>query len=84
MIAIGLLSVIVGAVVQRVFLKSNCETCGMTDLQTKIEQLQEELICQLNKHHNEMVRLSNLVRALAERAGMTVKEQLEFDSLERK
>ena len=84
LIAIGLFSLVAGAVVQKVFLRSNCETCGMTGLQDEVQQLKDELLCQLNKHHAEMVRLSNLVRALAERAGMTVKEQLEFDRLETK
>ncbi|MFZ0931235.1 MAG: hypothetical protein WAN11_21695 [Syntrophobacteraceae bacterium] len=40
--------------------------------------------CGIAELKAEISRLCNLVRALAEKAGMTVKEQLEIESLETK
>jgi hypothetical protein len=39
--------------------------------------------CGITELKTEISRLCNLVRALAEKAGMTVKEQLEIESIER-
>ncbi len=51
---------------------NNCATCGISELRVQIEEAAKEVS-----------RLCNLVRALAEKAGMTVKEQLEIESIER-
>lgn len=39
--------------------------------------------CGISELKAEISRLCNLVRALAEKAGMTVKEQLEIESMEK-
>jgi hypothetical protein len=49
---------------------NNCSTCGIAALKTQIEEAVREL-----------ARMCNLVRALAEKAGMTVKEQLEIEKI---
>ncbi|MGA2401446.1 MAG: hypothetical protein ABSG91_07040 [Syntrophobacteraceae bacterium] len=83
-IAASLMCLLVGAFVQRFLLQSACSTCGMADLKAQIEKLKKELIDQFEKHDAEVRRLCLLVRALAERAGMTVQEQAELEALEPK
>lgn len=39
--------------------------------------------CGISELKSEISRLCNLVRALAEKAGMTVKEQLEIENIDR-
>ncbi len=55
----------------------------MKDLHVEITRLKNELVTQLALHNSEVKRLCWLVRALAERAGMTVQEQAELEALEK-
>ena len=82
-IAGSLICMILGAIVQKFVLSSNCSTCGMSGLKEEIERLKQELIDQMKEHQATVTGLCNLVRALAEKAGMTVKEQLELERLEK-
>jgi hypothetical protein len=82
-IAGSLICLLLGAIIQKFVLSSNCETCGMSGLKEEIERLKQELIDELKKHQATVTGLCNLVRALAEKVGITVKEQLELERLEK-
>jgi hypothetical protein len=66
----GLILLIMGAVVGRFTApKNDCSKCGLMELKTELKA--------------EITRLCNLVRALAEKVNLSVKEQLEIERLER-
>jgi hypothetical protein len=54
----------------------------MSDLKSEIISLKLQLESEFNQHRQYVRGLCILVRALAERAGMTVKEQAELERLE--
>jgi hypothetical protein len=54
----------------------------MSDLKSEIISLKLQLESEFNQHRRDVRGLCILVRALAERAGMTVKEQAELERLE--
>lgn len=86
----GILLLIVGMALQKILSKGEqCKTCGMSELQretvslrSETAKLRVELAEQMLKHRGEIARLCILVRALAERSGMTVKEQAELEHFE--
>ena len=72
-IAANLISVLLGVMIGRIIArKSDCERCGIDQLKIEIANLGVEA-----------TRSYNLLRALAEKVGMTVKEQLELENLEK-
>jgi hypothetical protein len=54
----------------------------MSDLKSEIISLKLQLESEFNQHRQDVKGLCILVRALAERAGMTVREQAELERLE--
>jgi uncharacterized membrane-anchored protein YhcB (DUF1043 family) len=45
-----LISLIIGAIVQRYLLTQRCETCGMKNLESEISRLKNELATQIATH----------------------------------
>ena len=81
-IVAGIMVALIGAVCQKCLGGSDCSTCGMSDLKSEIISLKLQLESEFNQHRQYVRGLCILVRALAERAGMTVKEQAELERLE--
>ncbi len=70
-IAANLVSVLLGVLAGRIIArKSDCERCGIEQLKAEIATLK-----------GAISELCNLVRVLAEKAGLSVKEQLEIESI---
>ena len=68
-----MLSMLLGGFFHWLYSKDNCKHCGLAGLQKEQAELKEEIR-----------RLCVLVYELAQRAGMTIKEQLELQALEKK
>jgi hypothetical protein len=85
-----IVALVLGMALQKLLARGDqCRSCGMLELKTETTnlyaetaKLRFELINQMSDHKLEIKRLCILVRALAERAGMTVKEQAELEHFE--
>jgi hypothetical protein len=75
---------IIGAILEKYLGKAPCSSCEVVGLKAEISFLKNEVVSEIEKHRKEVAKLCLLVRALAQRAGMTVREQAELESLEAK
>lgn len=71
-LAVSLIVSIVTYLLGRKHGSNNCGTCGITGLNTK-----------MGEATGEISRLCNLIETLWEKAGLTVKERLEIENLEK-